>query len=653
MVRSTQWVTAFCSVLFDVNVGQKVESVVPHSGVLSKQEQSDIAFHAFPDSVSQELRVFSSIKDSCFFFRIRRNRVLYCFVFCRQRHDERLVRGVDRRAVVVVSLYPFSGVLKPLCQHLGPTYFAEGFNGMDRIYEQVLSWPDPQFHRLIKLELAGYCLRSNLPPFSVFPPPAPENEIKVRRTMSSFRSGISRSGSIDLLDPSNAIFHEVDVFLPFQSVLNRLWFLWEMVLTNQPLVIVAPTPVECSNAVAALISLITPIPFGADFRPYFTIQDPEFQSLIQLHDDGKSFQDVENWRVELPCLLGITNLYFIKVLSLWPNVLSIGERPQIQNSVGSGSGNIKILTNGSSTGGAFRRFSPKSAFQSFKSRAQGAQVLLSTHTENLWSQKKALIKPDLELCKELTNQASNSDNSMELRLHFHALTSAFLDPFKGYFVPVEASLNGTSVLSLEASGLPEFDRNEFLSCIGDWPFPNIIKNRFNSLQDLLALYENFIRSQNFQLWFRRQQRMIAEDLGLVSEQSTTPIKGIKQPIEEQELDRVWNGAEMVTRTSKSTSQWDCSDEVRLVEEFWRLHSELMNEMHDISTEEFENSETTQISRTSALTKTEKEFILVFSAMPEDLRGALLSSPAQINFVRRIQQIPDIKHYLRGLPSYIF
>eukprot|EP00210_Caulerpa_lentillifera_P003661 g3495.t1 len=531
---------------------------------------------------------------------------------------------------------------------------------MDRIYEQVLSWPDPQFHRLVKLELAGYCLRSNLPPFSLFPPPAPENEIKIRRTMSAFRNGISRTGSVDLLDPSNVIFHEVDVFTPFQSVLNRLWSLWEMTLTNQPLVIVAPTPVECSNAVAALLSLISPVPFAADFRPYFTIHDPEFQSLIQLHDDQKTFLDVENWDHNLPSLLGITNLYFIKVLSLWPNVLSIGERPQIQNSTGSGgsTGVNKNSVNTSSTG--FRRFSPKSAFQSFKSRAQGAQILLSTHIENLWSQRKSLIKPDLDLCKELSNPHQTSSNSnsnsnaSELRSHFSTLTSAFLDPFKGYFVPVEASLNGSSVLSLEASGLPEFDPNEFLSCIADWPFPNILRSRFSSIQDLQNLYEDFITSQNFQLWFTRQQKIIADDLGLLPHQSSTPVHRGGADIEEQDCDATWSGTEFTKEANLST-KWDCTDEVRLVEEFWRLQSELMNEMQDISTtDEFETStDANKGSKRSALTKTEKEFILVFSAMPEDLRSALLSSPAQTNFVRRIQQIPDIKHYLRGLPSYIF
>ncbi len=62
---------------------------------------------------------------------------------------------------------------------------------------------------------------------------------------------------------------------------------------------------ECSAAVAALVALVTPLPYAADFRPYFTIHDPAFAALAggQL-PAGAS---------RLPRLLGITNLYILKV----------------------------------------------------------------------------------------------------------------------------------------------------------------------------------------------------------------------------------------------------------------------------------------------------------------------------------------------------
>ena len=64
----------------------------------------------------------------------------------------------------------------------------------------------------------------------------------------------------------------------------------------------------CSAAVAALIALITPLPYSADFRPYFTIHDPAFVRLAA--------QELPSNTNGLPRVLGVTNLYFLKVSGL-------------------------------------------------------------------------------------------------------------------------------------------------------------------------------------------------------------------------------------------------------------------------------------------------------------------------------------------------
>ena len=77
----------------------------------------------------------------------------------------------------------------------------------------------------------------------------------------------------------------------------------------------------CSGAVAALLSLLTPFPYAADYRPYLTIHDPCFARLA-----GGILPSLENG---LPCLMGVTNFYFIKALPAWPNVLSTGYAAQL------------------------------------------------------------------------------------------------------------------------------------------------------------------------------------------------------------------------------------------------------------------------------------------------------------------------------------
>lgn len=45
-----QWIVGICSIVFDIDVGQRVEHSVP-AGCLSPEEKQDVAFHSFPVSV--------------------------------------------------------------------------------------------------------------------------------------------------------------------------------------------------------------------------------------------------------------------------------------------------------------------------------------------------------------------------------------------------------------------------------------------------------------------------------------------------------------------------------------------------------------------------------------------------------------------------
>lgn len=170
----------------------------------------------------------------------------------------------------------------------------------------------------------------------------------------------------------------MDAYTPLAHVLQHLWTLWEVLLLGEPLMVAAPTPSECpagafgpravicaqlrcaakacsclllhprpltarlppahaaacSGAVAALLSLLAPFPYACDFRPFLTIHDLCFAPLA-----GGALPNRTNG---LPCLLGTTNLYFIKALDSWPNVLSTGyaaaQQAQQQGGAGGGGG---------------------------------------------------------------------------------------------------------------------------------------------------------------------------------------------------------------------------------------------------------------------------------------------------------------------------
>ena len=96
-------------------------------------------------------------------------------------------------------------------------------------------------------------------------------------------------------------------------VLGNLWCLWELALTGQPLLVIGSSAEECSHAVLGIMSLISPITYHGDFRPYFTIYDDDFKHFCNLHDRD----------MLPPLILGVTNPFFLKVMPKFPHIMII------------------------------------------------------------------------------------------------------------------------------------------------------------------------------------------------------------------------------------------------------------------------------------------------------------------------------------------
>ncbi len=253
---------------------------------------------------------------------------------------------------------------------------------------------------------------------------------------------------------------QMDVYTPLAEQLGKLWQLWEMVLTCQPLLVVAPSPGDASGCVAALMSLVAPLPYAADFRcavcdavcccmlllaavlrwvvtaylgpylgpsstaaaclspamqgshlilhsppppprprplhqpppsdhrtphprprrPYYTLHDPAFRHLQAGELPTPS-------ATSLPCLMGVTNLFFIKALQQWPNILAVGHKEAAGGHWGTAAG-------GGIVAGAASLLSPAGAVKALKRRQQGALTLVSEHTQALWSSYRPLCRPD-------------------------------------------------------------------------------------------------------------------------------------------------------------------------------------------------------------------------------------------------------------------
>lgn len=64
-------------------------------------------------------------------------------------------------------------------------------------------------------------------------------------------------------------------------------------------------------------SMITPLSYCADYRPYFTIHDSEFKEYTT------------KAHAPPPVVLGVTNPFFAKTLQHWPHIIRICDAPTL------------------------------------------------------------------------------------------------------------------------------------------------------------------------------------------------------------------------------------------------------------------------------------------------------------------------------------
>eukprot|EP00164_Ancoracysta_twista_P005295 GFYU01007249.1.p1 GENE.GFYU01007249.1~~GFYU01007249.1.p1 ORF type:complete len:759 (+),score=92.09 GFYU01007249.1:60-2336(+) len=266
------------------------------------------------------------------------------------------------------------------------------------------------------------------------------------------------------------LYQDINVYTVFKPLLNKLWILWELVLMGQPVLVLSPTPSQCADAVLALVSLISPLPFFGDYRPYFTIHDTEFKEITSKGSSAKEERSI---------LMGVTNPFFVKLCDHWPSLIAVG------NAVVKSK---RLPMGGKSPGG------------------KGRGSITSEFQPGIWSDYIPLLKPDKHLLKQLLVAAKNSAevdaiNNEILRKHFIQLTQRFMQPFEKYFsVPPFARTNDPFC---DIPDLEEFDADKLLDIVRQMPPEDrILENKSRSVD----FYKRFMSSPNFDHWYRYRRQ---------------------------------------------------------------------------------------------------------------------------------------------------
>eukprot|EP00111_Clytia_hemisphaerica_P004687 TCONS_00013468-protein len=458
----SSWISCICVVTFDLELGQVIEKVYPEHYTLTETEKSNICYLSFPDSNT------GCMGDIQFHFRIRSEKTprsisrhldaalkkdfqhYYGCVSFRQVKDSTIKRGYFQKSLVVLSHLPFIDLYLYLAKIIAPEFFENGEVALETVCYQIDRWPCPYPGQSLHLPVMGEVI-----------------EVKVPINVSKIKPKPVKKTLPKEIQPSS-FFHcgyKAGLFHCFEKVLTHLHLLWELVLLSEPLVVMAPSPGICSASVQSLISLISPLPYVCDYRPYFTIHDSELKEYT-----GRTHTPPN-------IILGVTNPFFAKTLQMWPHILRIGEMPSL-------SMNKKNKKSQESKPGVYTKYKP-------------------------------CLDRDKTLLKQLQKTNPNGSRPIEVqnaivRNYMTELTQSFMIPLERYIgslMPLQRSISPWR----SPPKLRRFNIEEFIQTLPQYG-PQLTSKMKGNWQ---ALYRKFFSSPNFESWFEVKKKEVNQKLEIL------------------------------------------------------------------------------------------------------------------------------------------
>ncbi|KAG5274206.1 hypothetical protein AALO_G00133490 [Alosa alosa] len=472
--RFSAWLHCICVVGFDLELGQAVEVIYPHHSKLTEKEKTSICYLSFPDSNSGCLgdtqfcfrfRQASSRQLSlgCFLDRCDRDAPVclkrdqghfYGYVYFRQVRDKSLKRGYFQKSLVLISKLPYVTFFHQLLKLLAPEYFEKQEPCLEAACNDIDRWPTPSPGKILSLPIMGIVMKLRIP--TCYDKPG----------TSQLVQSTPSDSLVSIVLPT---IHEVDLFRCFYPVFFHIQMLWELVLLGEPLVVMAPSPSDSSDTVLALVSCISPLRYCSDFRPYFTIHDSEFKEYTT--------------RTQAPpsVILGVTNPFFAKTLQHWPHIIRIGDMKQ--------------------TGEMAKQMKVK--------KLKNLKTLDSK--PGVYSAYKPFLNKDEDIIKQLQKgvqqkRPSAAQNAI-LRRYFLELTQSFIIPLERYvasLMPLKKSISPWK----SPPQLRPFIQEEFMKTL-EKAGPQLT-SRLKG--DWIGLYRQFLKSPNFDGWFRNRRKEMMQKL---------------------------------------------------------------------------------------------------------------------------------------------
>lgn len=347
----------------------------------------------------------------------------------------------------MLSRLPFINLFDEISSILAPLYFNSGSPVLEQACDNICNWPPLIAGNSITLQILGNVFHSYIP------------KVNKSATMTKPQLNLQVKNGIQMTTKLLSSVDEIDIFNSLFSILSHIHMLWELVLTSEPIVVMAPSPTVCSQMVQSLMNLITPLAYCAESRPYFTIHDSEFKEFTQRQQGPP------------PIILGVTNPFFSKTLQHWPHTIRLG-------------GSIKL----------------KKSTKFFLD----AQPGVFTQYKTFLTKDKSIIEKILLGVK--TKRPSTVQTAL-LRRYLLELTQSFMIPLERYMaslMPLQKDIS-----PFKAAPAPnQFKQDDFLATL-EQSGPQLTST---SKGDWQGLYKKFFRSPNFKGWYEIRYHELIQTL---------------------------------------------------------------------------------------------------------------------------------------------
>lgn len=382
----------------------------------------------------------------------------------------------SQRSMVILSHRPFPALFYSVLECLAPIYFEDGYTAFQAACKIIARWPDPTPGSHFKLPINDRLLNVKLPEGNEAPQLDPI-AITSPHPVTDQRLLLA---SLPCISPLRA----------FSTFLPSLWHIWECVMLNESLLVIAPDPKQCSDIVWWIKDLLRPIPSSsADFRPYLHIHDLDFRLLVTAEKPQPGL------------ILGVTNPFFRNAAGHWPNVINVlpagGDRKPSQ------AGRSSIPE-------------PAAGFVSKRKRHVSKDRVLLKRLEKLVAEGRYDGKSPLPC--DSRSKLSDTDYSIPpprnsdpagnaaLRAYFMQLTEKMLSPLNRY-------VNSLIPPSESMDGIKPFVLSDFLAHLKATA-PNPLQFRPKGLTPKskveIEFYTKFCSSPGFAEWQTRQLNSLGE-----------------------------------------------------------------------------------------------------------------------------------------------